>query len=88
MADTGAGPNTTEIPRSAHRSVSPPWGGDSRPQPIIAMALPMIRNETPSPKPSRPKSMAILDTSSYEAILTAVTGGGTGKSNLQRRSEL
>ena len=49
-------------------------------KPLIASALPLIRMETPSPKPtreSRPKSVVMIDP--VETVTT--------KSNLQRRSK-
>ena len=65
----------SEVSKGPQRSLSP-----TEFKPLIASALPLIRMETPSPKPtreSRPKSVVMIDP--VETVTT--------KSNLQRRSK-
>ena len=65
----------SEVSKGPQRSLSP-----TEFKPLIASALPLIRMETSSPKPtreSRPKSVVMIDP--VETVTT--------KSNLQRRSK-
>ena len=65
----------SEVSKGPQRSLSP-----TEFKPLLASALPLIRMETPSPKPtreSRPKSVVMIDL--VETVAT--------KSNLQRRSK-